>query len=381
MARSLGRRDIAVWVLAGQERLACSSRYVSRRLKWPEFADEDTQCEYLLALASRFGLDGWVLFATSDEHAALLSRRREELQKHYRFAVSPWEIFSSTYDKRLSYRFADKVGVAYPSTYYPRNVEELASLNCTYPVILKPAIKDTVNRFTQDKAWRVENQAELIRAYRIAARMVQPSTIMIQELIPGGGENQFSYGALCLDGQPLASVVAQRRRQYPIDFGRSSSYVETVHEPAVEKAGRRLLYELRYTGLIEVEFKRDPRDGRYKLLDLNPRVWGWCSLCCAAGVDFPHLLWELSLGHPVVATRATPGVRWMRMVTDVPAMLGENRAGRLSIREYLGSLRGPIQPAVFALDDPLPALLEVPLLSLAKLQRRRSINAERVERV
>ena len=61
---------------------------------------------------------------------------------------------------------------------------------------------------------------------------------MIQELIPGGGETQFSYGAICENGRVLASVVARRTRQYPVDFGRSSSFVETVDAPAVEQAAR-----------------------------------------------------------------------------------------------------------------------------------------------
>ena len=379
LARSLGRRDIPVWVLAGEQLLAFSSRYASRRLRWPEFADEDTQCEYLSTLASRHGLEGWVLIPTSDEHAALQSRRREELLKCYRFAASPWEIFRTTYDKRLSYQFADSVGIPCPATRYLQDEGEVNGLDCTYPALLKPAIKNTVTPFTHDKAWRVENKAELVRAYRVASRMVEPSTILIQELITGDGENQFSFGALCLDGQVLASVVARRRRQYPIDFGRSSSFVESIAEPEIESAARRLLGALRYTGLIEVEFKRDLRDGKYKLLDLNPRVWGWCSLGSAVGVDFPYLFWELSQERPIVATRAVPGVRWSRMITDVPAMVSEIRAGRTSIRKCIDSLRGPVQSAVFATDDPMPALLEIPLISLAKYLRRRGLNRQQRE--
>ena len=93
-------------------------------------------------------------------------------------------------------------------------------------------------------------------------------------MIPGGGEAQFSYAALCLEGRPLASAVARRTRQAPMDFGRSSTFVETVDEPGVVEPALRLLQASRFTGLIEVEFKRDPRDQRFKVLDANPRVWG-----------------------------------------------------------------------------------------------------------
>jgi predicted ATP-grasp superfamily ATP-dependent carboligase len=193
--------------------------------------------------------------------------------------------------------------------------------------------------------------------------LVAPEVIIIQELVPGGGETQFSYAALCIDGRPLASITARRTRQYPMDFGRASTYVETIEQPEVEEPARRLLAAMRYTGLIEVEFKRDPRDGCYKLLDVNPRVWGWHTLGRRAGVDFPYLLWQLIHGEPAPEACARVGVRWVRMATDVPAVASEMRQGRLSPRAYLGSLRGPLEFAIFSKDDPLPALFDVPLLT------------------
>ena len=64
---------------------------------------------------------------------------------------------------------------------------------------------------------------------------------MVQELVPGGGEAQFSYAALCRDGEPLAALTARRTRQYPADFGRASTYVETVEVPEVVEPSLRLL--------------------------------------------------------------------------------------------------------------------------------------------
>ena len=76
-----------------------------------------------------------------------------------------------------------------------------------------------------------------------------------------------------------------------MDFGRFSTYVETIDQPEIDGPARQLLKAIRYTGVVEVEFKRDPRDGCCKLLDINPRVWGWYTLCARAGVDFTRLLW------------------------------------------------------------------------------------------
>src|SRR5260370_41800901 len=82
-----------------------------------------------------------------------------------------------------------------------------------FPAILKPATHASVNRFTADKAWRVENRGELLARYREAREMIPAELILVQELIPGGGEFQFSYAALCRDGKPIVSLTARRTRQ------------------------------------------------------------------------------------------------------------------------------------------------------------------------
>jgi predicted ATP-grasp superfamily ATP-dependent carboligase len=239
----------------------------------------------------------------------------------------------------------------------------VAASECPYPVILKPAYSRSYNRFTASKAWRIDDREQLLARYEEAKTLVDPGALMIQELIPGGGESQFSYTALCKGGRPIASLTARRARQIPMDFGRASTFVETVHDTATSEAAVRLIATLRYTGIVEVEFKRDPRDGKLKLLDINPRVWGWHSLCGSAGVDYPYLLWLLTMGELIPPTKAAVGVRWVRMSTDAPTAIREVLHGRLSLREYVRSIRPPVAPAIYASDDPLPGVLEIPLLA------------------
>src|SRR5207249_5434492 len=131
------------------------------------------------------------------------------------------------------------------------------------------------------------------------------------------------YAALCREGRPLASLVAQRTRQWPMDFGRASTYVETVEAADVEECARRVLAALRFDGIVEIEFKRDTRDGRLKLLDINPRVWGWHSLGRAAGVDFPYLLWRLLRREQGDGRRGRAGGRRVRALSDLPVAFGE----------------------------------------------------------
>jgi predicted ATP-grasp superfamily ATP-dependent carboligase len=157
----------------------------------------------------------------------------------------------------------------------------------------------------------------------------------------------------------LASLTAQRRRQLPRDFGHRSTFVETVRSEPVETAARRLLAAVRYSGLVEVEFKYDRRDDSYKLLDVNLRPWGWHSLGARAGVDFCYLAWLQAWGRPVPARSARVGVRWMREIVDPFAAATELWRGELSPRQYLASFAPPIELAVLAWDDPAPAAREL----------------------
>jgi D-aspartate ligase len=369
IARSLGRRGIPVWVLMEQgESLARASRYVQRALPFPD-GDEEKQRDYLLELADRHRLDNWVLFPTRDDTAALLGRHGDQLAERFRLTSPRWDVMRWAYDKRLTDGLAQNARVDYPWTSYPRDGSDVAAIDCSFPVILKPAVKAELNRFTHDKAWQADDRRTLLARYDEACALVDPELIMVQELIPGGGEAQFSFAALCADGSPLASVVARRTRQYPVDFGHSSSFVETVEEPSIEQLARRLLAVLAYTGLVEIEFKHDARTGVHKLLDINPRVWTWHTLGGRAGVDFPYLAWRLAQREVVPSVRGRAGVRWVRLATDIPAAVGEIRRRRLSLRGYARSFFGPLEPALFAWDDPLPALRNAPLHAYAIVKR------------
>jgi predicted ATP-grasp superfamily ATP-dependent carboligase len=237
------------------------------------------------------------------------------------------------------------------------------------PVVIKPAIKENFIYETKAKAWRADSAAELVDVYRRACKVIDPAEIIVQEMIPGGGAEQLAYCAFFRAGEPVASMTVRRRRQHPSDFGRASTFVETVDLPEIEEPSQRFLKAVDYYGLVELEYKRDPRDGRAKLLDVNARTWGYHSLGAAAGVDFPYLLYRDQLGHQVERSRARTGVRWIRLSTDVPNALKDLARGDLRAGEYLRSLRGVDAESVWSLRDPFPALLELGLLPYLAVRR------------
>ena len=372
IARSLGRRGIPVWVVIDELRLAASSRYVTGCLRWLGGLSSQQQAEYLVEAAGRHRLEGWTLIAGNAASAELMARHREVLAPVFKFCTSSWNVVREALDKRLSYALADRCGVAHPLTFYPQDGNDLMRLEVAFPAILKPSVQAGWNALISAKAWKLRSRDEMIRRYGEARVMMEPRSIMIQDFVPGTNDNQYSYAALCRDGVPLASLTARRLRQYPIEFGRTSSLVETIDMPEVESLARRLLSARGFTGIVEVEFKRDPRDGKLKLLDINPRAWRWISLGARAGVDFPYLLYRMARGEAqatVDPIRGVPGVRWVRMSTDVLAAARELWRGSTTFRGYLDSLRPPLEFSVLAADDLLPAILEVPHLIAADARR------------
>jgi D-aspartate ligase len=377
VVRSLGRKGIPVCVLTRDGHvLASKSRYSTRSLHWPA-GDEESQVHFLAQLCEEYNLHGWLLIPSDDDAAALIANHYENLAAYFRLTTPPFDEFHLAGSKKLMYRLAESLDIPQPWTCFPVSQAELALTGNSFPAILKPLTRVGMTRLTNTKAWRVESAEELLEEYRKLSALAGPDSFMIQELIPGGGESQYSFAALCLNGQTLASVTARRLRQIPMDFGRFSTYVETVDEPAVALLAGQLLQAMNFTGLVEVEFKRDARDGAFKLLDVNPRVWGWHSLCQRAGVDFPYLLWLQAFGKPLPSVRAKSGVRWMRLNADVLVAASEIAHGRMSLIEYLRSFRAPRESAIFSADDPLPGLLELPL-TLGMMLRRKLRHTNRM---
>jgi len=368
LVRSLGRHGIPVWFVTNDHPIAKYSRYADRGFVWSGPEDAGA-IAFLATLAREHHLEGWVLIAAGDAELRLLSQHRAELSSIFRVTVPPWETVRWTHDKRLTYERAAALGIDYPRCYNPRDLQELAELDCRFPVVLKPTVREQRNEFTRAKAWRVDDRAALLARYKEAAAMVGERAIVLQELIPGGGSAQFSYAAVWHRGSPVASLVARRTRQYPIEFGYTSTYVETIEQRDVEEAACRFLSSIDYSGLVEVEFKRDHRDGRYKILDVNARAWTWNALGSIAGVDFGHVLWRLAMGETIAPIRCHTGVAWMHGSRDILAAALEMMAGHLSPADYLQSWRKPLVFAAFAKDDLVPGLIDLPLAVARVLSR------------
>jgi D-aspartate ligase len=339
-------------------------------VRLPNLRDQRHVVEELLKIGQRLGLEGWVLYPTREEQVAAFSHYRDELSKMFRVPTPEWDSVKWAWDKRNTYRLAGELGIPTPITHYPGHVDELSQLDhLPAPFALKPAIKEHFFYATKAKAWLAKDHAELKTLFREASELAGPGEIMVQEVIPGGGMQQYSYCAFFRNGEAVGKMVARRRRQHPLQFGRASTYVESVDAPEIEELSERFLRKIDYYGLVEIEYKLDPRDSQYKLLDVNARTWGYHCLGIRAGVDFSYMLFADQVGLPVPTCRGKSGLGWVRMTTDVPAAMMAIAAGDTSVTDYFRSLRNCNVDAVFSLGDPLPGIAEVLLIPYLAIKR------------
>lgn len=369
IVRSLGRKGVPICVVDDEHSISRFSRYATFSVRVPDLRNEEKIVEVLLELASRLDLQGWVLFPTRDEIVAAISHHRSALSERYRVACPDWDTTRWVWDKRNTYQLAGELNIPIPRTWAPLVAENLDRLGASFPLVIKPAIKERFFYATKAKAWRANTPAELQDLFGRAARLVGAAEVLVQDMIPGDGTHQFSYCAFFKAGKSVGSMVTRRRRQHPHDFGRASTFVETIDLPALQTLAERFLSAINYYGLVEVEFKLDPRDGQFKLLDVNARTWGYHALGTCAGVDFPWLLYLDQVVGTVEPCRGRPGVSWVRLLTDIPTGIIEILSGRLRPRDYLQSLRGCHADAVLNREDPIPALVEFALIPYLTVKR------------
>lgn len=370
LARELQPLGVPVWFVTDDNVLPRFSRHVHRSLTWAGTDDPAAAAAFLEDAADRFGLKNYILVASADAEVEFVSRQYDRLSRTFVLTLPPWEQLEWACEKARAYERAIELGIGVPSIFSVRSWEEATRLALQFPIVLKPSSRVARNAFTLAKAWKIERAEDFLPAFGRAAGHVGVENVVIQELVPGGGECQFSYAALWNEGRPVAEFAARRTRQFPVEFGFTSTFVETVDAPDVVEAGRRFADSIRHHGLIEIEFKRDPRNGQLKLLDVNPRPWSWLGLAAAAGMPLGHMQWAAATGKPIPAGSVRTGVAWMYLLRDLVSGATLIGRGQLSLGSYIASFGKVRAWATFAGGDPMPALADPPL-AVARLLKKR----------
>jgi len=358
--RSLSEKNIPVFLLDYELNISRFSRLVKRKAIDYSLLDPKSFADNLIYLAENENLKGWVLFPNSDEVVKLLSINRDKLEGWYRNPVPPWEVVEKFYFKQHAYKIAEKISIPIPRMYHGKNLDELLNQELRFPIALKPSYKEKYFSVAKKKGVKVEDIKNFIIEYKKMSSIIDSSEIIVQEMIEGGGKNLYSHAAF-FDGEKIiAGISARRLRQHPLEFGHATTYAETVVIPELEDMANKILREIGYYGIAEVEFMMDNRDKTYKFIEINGRVWGWHTLAKAAGINLPYIQFqhiteqEIENLDPDLVER----VKWIRLATDIPTSLKELFTGRMKLKDYLNSIKGKKEYAVFSIKDPLPFFME-----------------------
>ncbi|MFA6148351.1 MAG: ATP-grasp domain-containing protein [bacterium] len=295
--RSLGRRGYRVSV-GERTRFAPAlfSRYCSRRFLYPSPATAPDA--FLDALEKELRIGGYdVVLAMEFGTQVLIARNRGRFEGTTRFPFASAELAIRVQDKGELASFAASLGIECPATFRPEGPGDVRALadRVPYPLLIKPRLSSGGRGIR-----RVESPAQLREEYP-KVHSVHPFPIL-QEVLPPGG-SALGVGALMnFSSAPRATFAYRRLREYPVGGG-PSTLRESVSDEALCRTTERLLSALRWTGVAMAEFKVDPRDGRPKLLEVNPRFWGSLHHAILSGVDFPHLLCRMAIEGDVPPLR------------------------------------------------------------------------------
>jgi D-aspartate ligase len=351
-ARSLGRAGLSVVIAAaGSDRALEYSRFV-KRLECFAGNDDRAMLSRLMELPGTAGRP--FLLATGDQDALVVARHQERLRAKYCFVCPSHEALEGVVNKAKLYATAGRHGIPHPRFHVVEGSGDIeaAIASVGTPCYVKPALAHEWRRVRRGKLQLAQTPDEL---RNILANYVELGLVAIPiEIIPGSDGDVHSVCTyISRDGGPVAWRTKRKIRQFPVDAGDGCAQ-EITDEPEVARLGLDLLAACGHRGPATVEFRRDARDGRFVLMEINARTILGQEMITRSGMDAPLLAYHDAMGLPLPAVGPARPVRWLFFGPDFRAFRELRRRGKLSLREWLLSLRPCRSFAYFAWDDPGP---------------------------
>ncbi len=366
ITRSLGRRA-GITVLTAdttQRALAGASRFSSRYLQYPSPSDNpETFVDWLAETVEQEAVTHLFPATEISSYTCLMHRKRLGACK---LPFADLETVQQLADKCRLVALAEELGIPHPPSRCiedPRRVDpgEIGP----FPVILKPCY----SQIWQGGAWlsssvHIAHSPEEFRQLTGTRAYLRDHPFLVQEFIPGGGAGVF---ALYREGKAVAFFAHRRLREKPPSGGVSVLSESAPPDPRLLDLSRRLLDHARWHGVAMVEFRVTPAGEPY-LMEVNPRFWGSLQLAIDCGIDFPHLLFELSEGrHPHVDAEYRAGRRLRWLLGDLDSLyLYLRERNRYGAREKLARILAFLRPRygstrheVNRINDPAPAAFEL----------------------
>lgn len=338
---------------------------IDRLSRWYREAPADIgagrESATLESFLRRCRLPNAVLMPCSDTMVLQASRLEGDLARRFPASLSSTDTMATLVDKAAFAKALQAVGVPHPTTVLVGRPEDLASLSdsALQGAFLKPHDSQTFFAHFSVKAFRIGSREEGIERMRDIEAAGQ--RVLLQEYIPGPGSLHYLVDGFVDRGGTVRGLLTRRRlRMHPRDFGNSSFMVSVAREDVAQAVDSvtALLRHIGFRGIFSAEFKHDPRDGLFKILEVNARPWWYIEYTERCGLDVCTMAYRDALGLPVETVHGFKvGERLVYPYYDYFACRDAWREGELNLREWVRSWIGAQQP-LFNWTDPMPAIYE-----------------------
>lgn len=330
--RSLGRLGVPMYAITEDRHTpAAASRYLRGRFVWPTTGLEPAGklVEGLRRIGRRIGRPT-MLIPTDEEAAVLIAEHADELS-----AGPPGFLFPRMEDPALSRRLASKqglhelcaqYGVPSPNAAFPESYAEVEAYASTarFPVVAKnreaferrraPAVRGTT---------RIAGPRELLE---LARGWGERPGVILQEYLPREDAEDWIVHAYFGSGEPVL-FTGVKVRSWPPHAGMTACAYVVANPELAELAGQ-FCKSVGFQGIADLDWRYDRRDGRYKLLDFNPRMGAQFRLFeSAAGIDVVRAQHLDLTGQDIPRAPQREAHRFIVENIDLPALLAYRRSG------------------------------------------------------
>lgn len=140
--------------------------------------------------------------------------------------------------------------------------------------------------------------------------------VIVQEFVEGDEYNVVAVG----DGEGGLVGAVSMRKTYLTDKGKGWAGI-AVKDPNLLEMAEQFMSASKWRGPCEVEVMK-ARDGRYHLMEINPRFPAWTFLSAGAGMNLPEAVARLAMGESVAPMRDfQAGTMFVRIAIDQIATL------------------------------------------------------------
>lgn len=363
VVRSLGRWGVPVYAAgAGGNMPADYSRYLQDRFELS--FDEGVRGRYLddlLDVGRQIGRRS-ILLPIDEPSTMFLADNDSALEECFEFPRQDRDLVHALANKRHLYELCQRWGVPTPHTLFPQDLSDVRTFcrHGHFPVVVKAIDPRVVHEDAQGKSVMIARTAEeLLELFERQPDKGAPN-LLLQEYIPGGSDSIWMFNGYFDDRSDcLLSFTGVKLRQCLPDTGPTSLGL-CRHNETVDRSTRDFLKALGYRGIVDLGYRYDARDGRYKMLDVNPRIGSTFRLFVGHnGMDVARAAYLDLTGQPVPASSAPDGRKWFVEQYDLLSSVMLGRQRRLGLRSWVRSLRGIDEAAWFARDDlaPFPAMV------------------------